>query len=220
MSFRAVVFDLDGTLLDTYEDLADSLNAVLAAMGRLPLPAESVKDYIGDGVEALVRRALGDAASPENVTRCAAMFREEYGRRWACKTRPFEGVVELIASLEARKVPIGVLSNKPDAFTQNCVAKLLPADAFDVVLGAKPEIPRKPDPAGARWMAERLGVRPEETLYLGDTATDMQTAVSAGMAAIGATWGYRSADELMAHGAARLISKPEELLQLLDGSAS
>jgi len=220
MPFHAVVFDLDGTLLDTYEDLADSLNAVLAAIGRPALPGELVKQYIGDGVDALVRRALGDAAQPENVAQCAASFRAEYSRRWDCKTHPFDGVVELIAALGQRKIPMGVLSNKPDPFTQNCVAKLLPADAFNAVLGAKPEIPRKPDPTGARWIAEQLGVRPDETLYLGDTGTDMQTAVSAGMAAIGATWGYRSADELLAHGAVRLISKPEELLQLLNGSAS
>lgn len=216
MSFAAVLFDLDGTLLDTYEDIADSLNAVLADVGRPLVPAELVKQYIGDGVEMLLRRALGPDSSAETVAACAAQFREAYAQRWACKTRPYDGVVELIGSLAQRGIRIGVLSNKPDQFTRSCVARFLPEDAFAAVAGAQPGIPRKPDPAGARRVAEQLGAEPVQILYLGDTATDMQTAVAAGMYAVGATWGYRSAAELQAHGAAALIAQPQELLSLLD----
>lgn len=216
MPFQAVLFDLDGTLLNTYEDLADSLNAVLAELGRPTVPAEVVKDFIGGGVDVLVRRALGAEASDEAAARCAERFREEYGKRWACKTRPYDGVVALIDSLGKRGIRIGVYSNKPDPFTRLCVAKFLPMIAGEYVLGAQPAIPKKPDPAGARLVAERLGSKPADMLYLGDSATDMETATAAGMYAVGATWGYRSADELRTHGARVLIDHPNELLNLLD----
>ncbi len=216
MSFDAVLFDLDGTLLDTYEDIADSTNAVLAEIGQVTIPAELIKQYIGDGVEVLFQRALGSHDDPELPVRCAAMFRNEYSERWACKTRPFEGVAELIATLVRRGTRIGVISNKPDLFTHVCVARFLPAIPSDVVLGAQPEIPRKPDPTGALLVAERLQAHPTKILYLGDSATDMQTAVATGMYPVGATWGYRSVEELLANGATALLAKPLDLLNLLD----
>lgn len=215
MPFDAVVFDLDGTLLDTYEDIADSLNAALAAAARPALPPALVKQYIGGGVEMLIQRALG-SDEPEQIARVGTRFRQEYAERWACKTRPFEGVLELIESLAQRGVRIGVFSNKPDQFTQSCVRRFLPEEKIEVVAGAQAGVPRKPDPTGARRVAEQLQVDPAAILYLGDTATDMQTAVNAGMYAVGATWGYRPAEELVAHGAATLIDHPHELLSLLE----
>jgi phosphoglycolate phosphatase len=218
MPFAAVLFDLDGTLLDTYEDIADSINTVLAEVGRPALPAELVKQYIGDGVDTLMRRSLGSDPAPELLANWAARFRQEYGQRWACKTHAYDGVVELTEALTRRGIRMGILSNKPDRFTQDCVARFLPVEKFDVVLGSQPGLPRKPDPAGARRAAERLRAQPSEILYLGDTATDMQTAVTAGMYAVGATWGYRSAEELQANGAVALIAEPRELLNLLNGT--
>lgn len=216
MPFAAVLFDLDGTLLNTYEDIADSLNAALAEHGKPALPAEQVKQYIGGGVDVLIQRALGSEVVSDTHARCAARFREEYTQRWACKTRPYQGVVELLAALTQRGLQVGVYSNKPDPFTRNCVGKFLPAISSDLVLGAQPGLPRKPDPAGALLIAGRFGVEPAAILYLGDSATDMQTATAAGMYAVGATWGYRSAEELQSNGAAVLIAKPLDLLNLLD----
>ncbi len=216
MPFDVVVFDLDGTLLDTYEDIADSLNAALAELGRPALPSDLVKYYIGGGVEALIGRALGPDATPETSATCTARFREEYSRRWACKTHPFHGVQQLLDALAERRVRMAVLSNKPDRATRDCVARFFPAERFEVVAGAQPGIPRKPDPTGARLVAQQLHARPDEILYLGDTAADMQTAVAAGMYPVGVTWGYRPSEELQAHGAAKLIDQPQDLLGLLE----
>jgi len=216
MAYSAVLFDLDGTLLDTLADLADSGNWALGQLGCAEHPTESYKYFVGDGVENLVRRALpagrSDAAT---VARCAELVREAYGRRWAEKTRPYPGIPELLDALVARRMPMAVLSNKPDDFTRLCVGRLLPRWPFAAVVGARASLERKPDPAGALLIAERLGLAPAEILYLGDTNTDMQTAVAAGMFPVGALWGFRTAEELTASGAQRLIESPRELVELL-----
>ncbi len=217
MGFKAVLFDLDGTLLDTLEDLADSGNWALRQMGFAEQPAEAYKYFIGDGMENLVRRAAPQTcADPAALARCAELVREEYGRRWAHKTRPYPGIPELLDALAARAVPMAVLSNKPDEFTRLCVVQLLPRWAFAKVLGAGGPLPRKPDPAGARAIAAHLHLAPAEIVYLGDTSTDMQTAVAAGMFPVGALWGFRTADELLANGARVLLERPLDLLEVLD----
>ena len=151
MRYHAVLFDLDGTLLDTLEDLADSTNAALRAQGFPEHPLAAYRYFIGDGVENLVRRALPperlDAAS---VARLAEAMRGEYFVRWAVKTRPFPAIPELLDALTARGLPMAVLSNKPDNFTRLCVLRLLPRWRFEVVLGADAGMPKKPDPAAAR----------------------------------------------------------------------
>ena len=131
---------------------------------------------------------------------------------WAVKTRPYPGVPDLLTGLSRRALPMAVLSNKPDEFTQLCVTRLLRGWHFQAVQGATPELPRKPDPRGALAIAARMGVAPGEILYLGDTNTDMQTAVAAGMFPVGALWGFRTAEELLAAGAAALAKTPTEVL--------
>ena len=213
MTYRAVLFDLDGTLLDTLEDLADSMNAVLARLGFPPRDAAEYKYIVGDGVLTMALRALPEGHRDEpTVARCVEFMRQEYGQRWAVKTRPYAGVAELLAELAARGIPLGVLSNKPDDFTKLCVGKLLPQGRFGAVLGVSPSRPKKPDPAGALEVAGCLGVPPDEFVYLGDTNTDMQTAVAAGMLPVGALWGFRAAEELLASGARILLAKPGDLL--------
>jgi phosphoglycolate phosphatase len=216
MIYRAVLFDLDGTLLDTLDDLADATNQALRELGLPEHPVEAYKYFIGDGVENLVRRAVpADRCEPALVLQCAARMRQEYAQRWDQKTRPYPGVPELLDTLAARGLPMAVLSNKPDEFTKLCVAKLLPRWSFAAVVGQRAAVPKKPDPAGARKIAEQLGLAPAEILYLGDTNTDMRTAVSAGMYPVGALWGFRTAEELLAHGAQALLEKPSDLLRLL-----
>ncbi len=216
MRYHAVLFDLDGTLLDTLEDLADSTNAALRAQGFPEHPLAAYRYFIGDGVENLVRRALPperlDAAS---VARLAEAMRGEYFVRWAVKTRPFPAIPELLDALTARGLPMAVLSNKPDNFTRLCVLRLLPRWRFEVVLGADAGMPKKPDPAAARQIAPRLHLPPAQIIYLGDTNTDMQTAVAAGMYPVGALWGFRTASELTASGAQLLLEKPTDLLALV-----
>jgi phosphoglycolate phosphatase len=216
MRFHAVLFDLDGTLLDTLEDIADSTNAALRAQGFPEHPLSAYRYFIGDGVESLVRRALPPERLEAATLACSAeLMRREYSARWADKTRPFPGVPELLDALTACGLPMAVLSNKPDDFTQLCIARLLPHWRFEVVLGAVAGMPKKPDPAAARQIAARLNLPPAQIVYLGDTNTDMQTAVAAGMYPVGALWGFRTASELTASGAEVLLKTPMELLSVL-----
>ena len=215
MPYRAVLFDLDGTLLDTLEDLADSTNAALAALGFPPHPVDEYRTLVGDGIRNLALRALPDGRRDDaTVDRCIRLTREEYGRRWDAKTRPYPGVPELLDELARRGVRMAILSNKPDAATGEVVAKLLPRWQFDVVRGAREGVPLKPDPAAALEVAEALGAAPAEVLYLGDTNTDMRTARAAGMRAVGALWGFRTAEELQTAGAQDLVARPQDLLEL------
>lgn len=218
MTYRAVLFDLDGTLLNTLEDLANSMNAVLQASGFPVHEVEEYKYFVGDGMENLVRRAL---PGPERhreptVAACLDAMRREYNTRQRETTRPYEGVPELLDALVGRGMRMAILSNKPHESTVEVVGDLLSRWAFDAILGAQPGKPRKPDPAVALEIAAFMGVPCHEFLYVGDTNTDMQTANAAGMFAVGALWGFRKADELLAFGAKALIEKPEDVLQFLD----
>jgi len=217
MSFHAVLFDLDGTLLDTLDDLADSTNLALRRLGLPEQPVEAYKQFIGDGIDNLVRRAVpASRRDSATLAECVNLTREHYAARWAEKTRPYDGIPALLDALTTRGIRMAVFSNKPDEFTQLCVARLLAGWRFAVVLGAGPTLPKKPDPAGARLIAERLQLEPAEIVYVGDTATDMQTAVAAGMFPAGALWGFRTAEELLAHGARMLIQQPLDLLRARD----
>lgn len=213
MSPRAIVFDLDGTLLDTLEDLADSMNAVLARAGHPTHPVAAYRHFVGDGVRTLVRRSLPAAAG--DVDGGVDAMLEEYGRRWREKTRPYPGVDVLLDGLTDRGLPFAILSNKPHDFTRLTAEALLDRWRFAEIWGVRNGIPPKPDPTGALAMAAALSVTPGEILYLGDTNTDMQTAVSAGMDPAGVLWGFRDAAELRASGARVLVERPEHVLGLL-----
>ena len=202
MKFRAVIFDLDGTLLDTLDDLADSMNRVLE-LNRLPQhPQGAYKYFVGDGIEMLVRRALPfQVASARELQRFVKEMKNEYAQRWLHRTRPYAGIPEMLAAFAAAGAAMAVLSNKPDEASQAIVKALLPDGAFQVVLGATPQRPKKPNPAAALEIAGRLGIPPAEFLFIGDTAIDMQTARAAGMFPVGVLWGFRPAEELIAAGA-------------------
>ena len=215
MNFRAVLFDLDGTLLDTLDDLADSTNLALRQLGLPEHPVESYKQFIGDGIDNLIRRAVPEQRRDSaTLAECVKLTREHYSVRWAEKTRPYDGVPELLNALTAHRVRMAVFSNKPHDFTQLCVERLLAAWRFEIVLGAGPTLPKKPDPAGALLIAQRLALAPADIVYLGDTGTDMQTAAAAGMFPVGALWGFRTAEELVANGARTLIQQPLDLLRV------
>ena len=155
------------------------------------------------------------ARDEESVNRGKAAMEAEYNKRWNAKSRPYTGVPELLDELTQRQIPIAILSNKPEPFTLLAVNELLSPWTFFPIRGARPDTPRKPDPTGALVVAEELGVEPAKCLYLGDTDTDMKTAVGAGMYALGATWGFRLGEELLRTGAQTLLDEPMELLELL-----
>ena len=213
---RAVLFDLDGTLLDTLEDLADSMNAVLAARGCRPHPVDDYRFFVGQGIGELCRATLPEGQRDESTVAAAVHeMREEYGRRWADKTAPYPGVTRMLEQLAARGLPMVVFSNKPHEFTIKTVERFLAGVPFRNVLGVRDDVPCKPDPTAALRLADEVGVPPAEMLYLGDTATDMRTATAAGMFAVGARWGFRPDEELLAHGARWLLTRPVELLGVL-----
>lgn len=216
MKFKAVIFDLDGTLLDTLDDLADSMNAVLAESGYPIHEAEAYKYFVGDGLRKLTERCLPEGhRSTLEIDTSLEQLRKEYEKRWDNKTKPYKGIPELLDTLTEKGLKIAVLTNKADEFAGRVVKKLLPDWSFDAVVGEKPSFPKKPDPAGALLIAEHFGVPCSEFLYIGDTDVDMKTAVSAGMYAVGALWGFRKADELVEGGARLLIPRPLALLDLL-----
>ena len=212
---KAVLFDLDGTLLDTLQDIADSCNAALA---RHNFPAHAVSSYryfVGDGVQVLISRTVPrNQHDAETLASVAATYREEYHRRWNATTAAYPGIADLLDELTRGGIPMAVLSNKPDEFTRRCVTELLPRWTFSVVLGASGAFPPKPDPASALHVARAMKVPPEQFAYLGDTSTDMQTSVAAGMYPVGVLWGFRTAEELKAAGARHLIAHPRDFLQL------
>ena len=213
MRFKAVIFDLDGTLLNTLEDLADSMNCVLE---RNRLPKHNLAAYryfVGDGIEMLVRRALPfEVASETDFQRFVREMKSEYASRWLLKTRPYPGVPEMLAAFAAAGFAMAVLSNKPDDASNEIVKSLLSNIDFRIVLGATPERPKKPDPSAALEIASRLGISPEDFLFMGDTSIDMQTACAAGMFPVGALWGFRPAEELIASGAKVLAAEAQNFI--------
>lgn len=221
MNFEAVIFDLDGTLLDTIADLTDAMNMALNHFGFPGHDVETCKMFVGDGVEMFAFRALPEHSRDQAmVTKCAALMREEYSKRWAKKTRLYDGIPQLLDELTLQNLKMAILSNKPDDSTKEMVAEILSKWRFHPVAGAQPSVPKKPDPTRAIQISQELRVPPEQFLYLGDTGTDMRTAKGAGMFAVGALWGFRTAEELMSSGAQVLVEHPREVLKILYRSHS
>jgi phosphoglycolate phosphatase len=213
--YCGVVFDLDGTLLNTIDDLADSLNYALDLHGLRTYTPDEYRMFIGNGANALVRRAVGDDATREVFDDVYGAYNDRYARLRGNKTRPFDGVTELLEILNLRGIPIGVLSNKPHGHSVATVEMYFPNISFQTVIGAHDGLPIKPDPYGALEFAMSAGLPPGEVVFAGDTGVDMQTAVNAGMYPVGVTWGYRERGELLANGAKLLIDEPREILSLL-----
>ncbi len=217
MPYQAIIFDLDGTLLDTLDDIADSANGVLAEYGYPPHSADDYRFFIGGGVDILFERALPESERrKDTIHACVERFRGVYKSGWDVKTRVYDGASELLDGLVQRGMKLAILSNKPHAFVGKCVTRYLSCWTFSPILGQRDGIPHKPDPTGAREIADELGIAPAEFLYLGDSATDMKTARAAGMFAVGALWGFRPEEEMREAGAQALIAEPTDLLDLAD----
>ena len=215
MKYRAALFDLDGTLLDTLDDLADAANRVLASEGMPVHKVEEYKYFVGDGLATLIERIVpSDQHNEETLCRIIDAFRQDYGAHWHVKSKPYAGVLEMLTGLQKRGMRLGVLSNKPHDFTKLCVQRMLADFSFYPVLGQRDGVPKKPDPAGALEAAALLDIPVKEILYFGDTSVDMQTATGAGMPAVGVLWGFRDEEELAASGADYLVHHPGEILDL------
>lgn len=216
---KAIIFDLDGTLLDTLRDLADSGNAVLEARGFPTHPKKAYRTFIGNGMMNLVRDIFPEGHRPElgaETDVVLAEYRAAYGERWKNTTVIFPGIAQLLNELTTKGIPIAVLSNKAHDFTEKCVEAFLSEWKWDVVLGAREGVPKKPDPAGAVEAAKVLGLNPSDCFFIGDSDVDMMTAVNAGMHAVGVNWGFRPVEELLGAGAEFILEDPHDLCSLLE----
>jgi len=216
MKTRLVIFDLDGTLLDTIGDLAAACNTVLALRG---LPQHSYEDYcrfVGNGIMRLVERALPEELrSPENVALVRADFVRCYTERIDRHTHPYPGIPQLLSELVRRGVSVAVASNKFQAGTEKLVRLFFGGIPFAAVLGQRAGVPLKPDPAVVAEILARTGIAREEALFVGDSGVDMQTAAAAGVRSAGVTWGFRPRAELEASGAGAIVGRAGEILGLL-----
>lgn len=213
---KTIIFDLDGTLLDTLADLADSANFTMEQMGYPTYPIDSYRYFVGNGVPKLLERCLPeDKRTEENIAAARTIFSEYYNVHFADKTRPYDGIAELLQNLKKSGVKMAVASNKSDEFTQSIVKKFF-GDIFDMVQGGKADVHKKPAPDIAFGIMERLGAVPKSTYFAGDSNVDMYTAKNAGLTAIGCLWGFRTKDELVDGGADFLAEKPSDIFKILE----
>ena len=212
---HAVIFDLDGTLLDTLEDLRSAVNAALSLRGLPPRSTQEVRQFVGNGIRNLMRRALPAGTEEAEIDAALSDFKQYYAAHIHDSTVPYDGIPELLTSLRRRGIRVGVLSNKIDSASQQLIRHFFPGKT-DVVFGEHAGIPRKPDPTSCKLVMEQLGVKPEKVLYVGDSGVDMQTARNAGLTAAGVTWGFRDREELIQNGAEYLVDVPAQILDILD----
>ena len=215
MKFKACIFDLDGTLLETRASIARPVNMTLAHFGLSPRPVEMFGIYTGDGIETCLRRALADAGDPEGecFDEGIVMCRRWYHEDPAFEVTPYPHMPETLRELKKRGVILTVLTNKPHENTPGSIEPFYGSDLFDYMQGAEEGRPIKPDPAGVFEILRRFNLQKEDVIYIGDTNTDMKTAHAAGVFAVGVTWGFRDRAELEENNADRIIDDPRELLE-------
>ena len=212
---KAVIFDLDGTLLNTIDDLGDSVNYVLKKHNYPTFSIEEYKYKVGNGMRKLIERSLPKhEQTDEKIEKILAEFMAYYGEHKMDKTAPYDNIEQLLKTLKQKGIKTAVVTNKAHISAKPLMDEVFP-NLFDAVIGQKDGVPTKPDPTSVFAVMKELGVSSDECLYLGDSGVDMQTAKNAGIFGIGVLWGFRKADELIENGAKKLINNPQELLELL-----
>jgi phosphoglycolate phosphatase len=220
IKYKAVIFDLDGTLIDTIKDIANSMNRVLVAM---ELPSHEIAEYyyfVGAGLTELCRRVLPlDMRDEATVLNYRRLFSLDYNDNWSKYTKPYAGINELLLYLQSCNIDIALLSNKPEEFCKLMVVHYFPEIKFSLVKGNVDHIPPKPHPAGGLEIIKALKLSPNEVLFVGDSDIDMQTAINCGFTGIGAEWGFRSKEELEKAGASLTFSSPAKFMKYLKEQA-
>ncbi len=216
MNYKGVIFDLDGTLVDSIEDLGDAVNKVLLDHHFPPHSYTTYKRLIGNGLKKLVYDTLPENnRSNEMQAECRHQLFEVYEKNCMNKTKPYDGIFDLLSSLESKGIRCAVLSNKADGFTKQIVRTLFPKVNFEYIIGVTNEAEKKPHPGAALRICEGMGLEPADMIFIGDSGVDMQTANNAQMCAVGALWGFKSRKEIQQNGAAHLISHPLELTHII-----
>lgn len=215
MKFKGIIFDLDGTLVNSLEDIADSMNTVLQ---NLNYPTHSYEDYqyfIGSGLRNLVSKAMPETHQEDKqIDSSYHLMVDVYKENCTRKTKSYDGIFELLDHLISRNMKISVFSNKSDILTKEITAALFP-NYFHPIIGMTTESLKKPNPFKALEISNSLGLKAEEIIFVGDSGIDMQTATNANMYAVGVSWGYRSSEELIADGAKQVLNQPADLLAIL-----
>ena len=215
--YKACMFDLDGTLCNTLDSIAHFANSALIFYGYPPIDTEEYKLMIGNGADMLIRRMLNKAAgeyTEETVNKVRKKYDELYESEPLKLVEPYKGIPELLNKLNTMGIKITVLSNKPDDMTKAVVRGIL-GNKFNYVQGQKKEFEKKPSPQAPLFIAEKIGVNPENFLYIGDSGVDMKTAKNSGMKAVGVSWGFRSVEELKENGADFIVYTAEDILNLI-----
>ena len=218
MSIKAVIFDMDGTVLDTLEDLKNATNAAMEAFGHPTLTLEQVRRYVGSGSRRLIEQALGEGADAAEIERVLAWYVPWYDAHCCVLTRPYPGIPELMERLKAAGLRLAIVSNKPDAIVRALAADFFPGLA-ELSVGERESegVRRKPWPDMLDAARHALGLRREDCLFVGDSEVDVRTAANAGLRCVSVTWGFRSRETLLAAGAETLVNTPEELASLVLG---
>ena len=215
MNYEAAVFDLDGTLVNSLDDLADSANATLRAHSFPVHEVEVYRYFVGNGSRKLIERILPEeyAADMAFVEQFMSEYKDCYARNLLQKTKPYGGIMEMLEELQRRSIPMAVCTNKHQSAAEMIVKTLFPHGIFQEIIGDQEGLPRKPDPQKVLRIVRNFGVTGEQTAYFGDTDVDMDTARNAGAFAVGVLWGFRTREELVAHGADILLTHPMELFE-------
>ncbi|MEP3838525.1 MAG: HAD family hydrolase [Algibacter sp.] len=215
MSYKAVIFDLDGTLVNSIEDIADAMNSVLKSSNYPTHNYEDYLNFVGSGIKSLVTKALPN--NSRNVQQTEMGFNammDIYSNNYNNKTKPYDGITKLLDTLKSRNLKLCILSNKEDTLTKKVASALLP-NYFESVDGLTAEANKKPNPVKALEISKNLGIKPEDIIFVGDSDVDVQTANNANMLAVGVSWGFRKKEELIANGAKLIIDHPLELIAIL-----
>ncbi|KIQ24205.1 HAD family hydrolase [Flavobacterium sp. MEB061] len=215
MRFKGIIFDLDGTLVNSLEDISDAMNTVLTGLNYPTHTYDTYQYFIGSGLRNLVSKALPVSNnSDEQIEICFDCMINEYREVCTIKTKPYEGIITLLDNLVSRNIKLAVFSNKADELTKKIAAEIFP-NYFDAAVGLSTEELKKPNPFEALEISKTWNLKPEEILFVGDSDIDMQTAINANMFAVGVSWGYRTEEELIGNGAKVVINKPSELIEIL-----
>ena len=214
MKYTLAIFDMDGTILDTLEDLTDSLNVSLNAFSMPERTLEEVRSFVGNGIHNLIEKAVPERTTSEEIEDVFEFFMPYYQKNCANKTKPYDGIVEVIQSLRQRGIKTAVVSNKADNAVQE-LCKQYFSDLFDFSIGEKPGNRKKPAPDAVLETLRNLGISKKDAVYIGDSEVDVATAKNSQLDCIAVTWGFRSTELLKDHGATVFAHNPEELLTVL-----